>query len=64
MGPGQKRKVWGQRSTHQESRPSRLSPRMGNISFFTRGDVNPDWRDTFWVNAKIIEELRPKGIKQ
>ena len=32
----------------------------GKYLFFSRGDENPSWADIYWVDAKIIEELRPK----
>ena len=45
----------------EEARPS-ITP-DGKYLFFTRGDVNPDWRDIYWVDARIIEELKPKDKK-
>lgn len=45
----------------EEARPS-ITP-DGRYIFFTRGNVNPDWRDILWVDAKIIEELKPKDLK-
>jgi hypothetical protein len=44
----------------EEARPS-ITPE-GKYFFFTRGDVDPDWRDIFWVDAKVIEKLKPVGF--
>jgi hypothetical protein len=41
----------------EEARPSITTD--GKYLFFTRGDVNPDWRDIYWVDARIIDQLRP-----
>jgi hypothetical protein len=46
----------------EEARPS-ITP-DGKYFFFTRGNVNPDWRDIFWVDAKIIEEIRSDVFKK
>ena len=48
-------------TTGEEARPG-ITP-DGKYFFFTRGDVNPDWRDIFWVDAKFIEELKPEELK-
>ena len=45
----------------EEARPS-ITP-DGKYFFFTRGDVNPDWRDIFWINAGFIETLKPDELK-
>jgi len=45
----------------EEARPS-ITP-DGKYFFFTRGNVNPDWRDIFWVDARIIEKLKPDELK-
>ena len=45
----------------EEARPS-ITP-DGKYFFFTRGDVNPDWRDIFWVDARIITRLKSTQFK-
>jgi hypothetical protein len=40
-----------------EFRPS-VTP-DGKYFFFTRGNGDPDWGDIYWVDAKIIEQLKP-----
>ena len=35
----------------------------GKYLFFSRGEENPSWADIFWVDAKIIEDLKPKDLK-
>jgi hypothetical protein len=45
----------------EEARPS-ITP-DGKYFFFTIGNVNPDWRDIFWVDAKFIEELKPDELR-
>jgi len=48
-------------TTGELARPS-ITP-DGKYFFFTRGNVDPDWRDIFWVDAKIIQELKPGVLK-
>ena len=45
-----------------ESRP--YVTRDGKYLFFSRGDENPSWADIFWVDARIIEDLKPEELKQ
>lgn len=41
-----------------EFRPS-VTP-DGKYFFFTRGNGDPDWGDIYWVDVRVIEELKPK----
>ena len=43
-----------------ESRPY-VTP-DGKYLFFSRGDEDPSWADIFWVDAKIIQDLRMKVL--
>lgn len=47
-------------TTGEEARPSITLD--GKYFFFTRGNVNPDWRDIFWVDTRIIEKFKPDEI--
>ena len=35
----------------------------GKYLFFSRGEEDPSWADIFWVDATIIEELKPDELK-
>jgi hypothetical protein len=45
-----------------ESRP--YVTRDGKYLFFSRGDENPSWADIFWVDARIIKELKADDPQQ
>jgi hypothetical protein len=45
-------------TTGEEARPN-ITP-DGKYLFFTRGNVDPDWRDIFWVSSKIIDDIKAK----
>lgn len=45
---------------HAEFAPH-ISP-DGEYLFFSKWDINSDWSDIYWVDAKIVEELKPDGL--